>query len=95
MNRPVVVIGNKVDLLPQDGPKFLERITSCLREEVTKVSGIRDKNIKHVSVVSAKTGYGIEKLINKLHSNWSVQGTQSSKFFSQMIHFSCLQAMFI
>lgn len=78
------MVGNKVDLLPQDGDKFIERITHCLREEVTKVSGIREKNIKHISVVSAKTGYGIEKLINKLHSNWSVQGTRSSNiiFFS-------------
>jgi nitric oxide-associated protein 1 len=82
MNRPVVVVGNKVDLLPQDGAKFMERITECLREEVTKVSGIRDKNIKHISVVSARTGFGIEKLINKLHSNWSVQGTQSLNNFN-------------
>lgn len=74
MNRPVVVVGNKVDLLPKDGKKFIERITNCLREEVTKVSGIREKDIRHISVVSAKTGYGIEELVNKLHSNWSVQG---------------------
>jgi len=74
MNRPVCVVGNKVDLLPNDGKNFLQRVQESLREEVVRVAGIHSKNIKHVALVSAKTGFGIEQLVNKLHKSWSVQG---------------------
>ncbi|XP_065332422.1 nitric oxide-associated protein 1 [Cloeon dipterum] len=72
--RPICVVGNKVDLLPNDGKFFLERVKESLTKEVIRVSGIGENYIKHVALVSAKTGYGIEALINKLHNNWRVQG---------------------
>lgn len=73
---PVFVVGNKVDLLPQDSKDFFTHIKDCLSKAI-KRTGIEEKNIKHVALVSAKTGYGIEELINKLHSIWKYKGKDS------------------
>lgn len=68
------IVGNKVDLLPADSKGYLTRVVSLLRAEVQKATGLKDSNIKHVALVSAKTGYGIEELINKIHKNWEYKG---------------------
>ncbi|XP_059486080.1 nitric oxide-associated protein 1 [Neocloeon triangulifer] len=73
-DRPICLVGNKVDLLPNDGKFFLDRIKDSLVHEVFKATEIRKNCIRHVALVSAKTGFGIEQLINKLHRNWKVQG---------------------
>lgn len=58
------VIGNKVDLLPPDAQSgffrhFRQILYSALRER-----GLTDNfNILHTSLISAKTGYGVEDLI--------------------------------
>lgn len=31
-------------------------------------------NIKHVALISAKTGFGVEELITHLHSQWKYEG---------------------
>ncbi|KAF4518498.1 hypothetical protein B566_EDAN009698 [Ephemera danica] len=72
--RPVCVVGNKVDLLPADSKNYLAHITKLLREEVQRTTGILDVNLKHVSLVSARTGYGIESLISTLHKKWNYKG---------------------
>ncbi|KYN00300.1 Uncharacterized protein C4orf14 [Cyphomyrmex costatus] len=69
----VFVVGNKVDLLPQDSKKFFTHIKDCLLKAVEN-TGIKKENIKHVALVSAKTGYGIEELINKLQNLWKYKG---------------------
>lgn len=69
INKPVVVVGNKLDLLPGDFPGWVEHAKKSLVQSIPK-----DINIKHVTVVSAKTGFGIEELINKLHSLWQTKG---------------------
>jgi 50S ribosomal subunit-associated GTPase HflX len=74
--QPVVVVGNKVDLLPPDSHGYLRHIQKCLAESVAH-SGIPASNIKHVALISAKTGYGVEELITKLHNLWAYRGTQS------------------
>jgi 50S ribosomal subunit-associated GTPase HflX len=74
--QPVVVVGNKVDLLPPDSRGYLHHIQKCLAESLTH-SGIPSSNIKHVALLSAKTGYGVEELITKLHSLWAYQGNWS------------------
>ncbi|XP_018049332.1 PREDICTED: nitric oxide-associated protein 1 isoform X1 [Atta colombica] len=70
---PVFVVGNKVDLLPQDSKHFFTHVKDCLLKamEITK---IKKENIRHVELISAKTGYGIEELINKLHNIWKYKG---------------------
>uniref|UniRef100_A0A1B0EZN4 G domain-containing protein n=1 Tax=Phlebotomus papatasi TaxID=29031 RepID=A0A1B0EZN4_PHLPP len=71
--RPLFIVGNKVDLIPKDCRNYLNNIRANLREEVIK-KGIREENIKHIALVSATTGYGIEELITNLHHKWGTQG---------------------
>lgn len=71
--RPVFIVGNKVDLIPRDHPNYLNHIKDCLRTEAMKM-GFEEKSIRHISLISAKTGYGIEELITKLHSVWRYNG---------------------
>lgn len=70
----VFIVGNKVDLLPQDSPHFFDHVKKCLSNAVVQNTGLGKENIKHVALISAKTGYGIEELINKLHKLWAVKG---------------------
>lgn len=42
-------------------------------EEAMKM-GFAEKYIKHISLISAKTGYGVEDLITKLHTIWNYKG---------------------
>ncbi|XP_043490477.1 nitric oxide-associated protein 1 isoform X1 [Polistes fuscatus] len=72
-NTPVFIVGNKIDLLPKDSPVFEDHIKECVSRAVED-AGILSKNIKHVSLISAKTGYGVEELINKLHTIWKYKG---------------------
>lgn len=69
----VFVVGNKVDLLPQDSKHFFTHVEDCLSKAIER-TGIKKENIRHVALVSAKTGYGIEELINKLHKIWKYKG---------------------
>ncbi|KAH9503283.1 nitric oxide associated protein 1 [Bulinus truncatus] len=62
-NHPVVIVGNKADLLCPDSPEYIKNVTLTLRHECHK-AGI--KNIKNCKLISAKTGFGIEKLISSL-----------------------------
>lgn len=69
INKPVIVVGNKLDLLPGDSPGWVAHVQKTLACSLPK-----EMNVKHVTVVSAKTGFGIEELINKLHSLWQTKG---------------------
>lgn len=71
---PIFLVGNKVDLLPRDSPQFLENIKQLLANTVVHVTGVKKENITHIQLVSAKTGYGIEQLINKLQYKWQYRG---------------------
>lgn len=71
---PIFLVGNKADLLPQDSPQFVENVRKLLLETVIGVTGVNRANITHVQLASAKTGYGIEQLINKLHHVWQYKG---------------------
>ena len=71
---PVFLVGNKVDLLPRDCPHFFDNIKKQLVDSVVDVTGIKRENVTHVALTSAKTGYGIEELINKLQYKWGYKG---------------------
>lgn len=71
--RNVFIVGNKVDLIPRDAPNSLDHLKECLLKEALK-TGFKQKSINHVALISAKTGYGIEELITKLHSIWKYRG---------------------
>uniref|UniRef100_A0A182PPU9 G domain-containing protein n=1 Tax=Anopheles epiroticus TaxID=199890 RepID=A0A182PPU9_9DIPT len=73
VHRPIIVVGNKVDLLPQDCPGYLENVRQSLTRSVIE-SGFSRNNIKHVSLISASTGYGVEEMITKIHNVWGTRG---------------------
>ena len=71
---PLVIVGNKIDLIPKDGHGHHNRILARLEDECRQ-AGLYDGNsVKHTCLVSAKTGYGIEQLINKLLHHWRDDG---------------------
>ncbi|XP_071515686.1 nitric oxide-associated protein 1 [Panulirus ornatus] len=71
--RPVVIVGNKVDLLPADGKNHLQRVKECLIAAIEKTD-LGRANIRHVALVSAHTGFGIESLITKIQHSWGTKG---------------------
>uniref|UniRef100_A0A8D8AE42 Nitric oxide-associated protein 1 n=1 Tax=Culex pipiens TaxID=7175 RepID=A0A8D8AE42_CULPI len=71
--RSIIVVGNKVDLLPRDSPGYLDTIRDTLTRAIVS-SGFERNNIRHVALVSAATGFGVEELITKLHNVWGSRG---------------------
>ena len=56
-----------------DQPDYLNHIKRCLKSEAMKM-GFDEKYIKYISLISAKTGYGVEELITQLHGIWNYRG---------------------
>ncbi|KAL7632824.1 UNVERIFIED_CONTAM: hypothetical protein RMT77_016821 [Armadillidium vulgare] len=71
--RPVVVVGNKVDLLPIDNVQYLRTIRNSLIHSIRETS-LGKTNLTHVCVISAKTGFGVEDLISNVQVKWGVKG---------------------
>ncbi|ELU09749.1 hypothetical protein CAPTEDRAFT_19738 [Capitella teleta] len=72
--RPVYVIGNKIDLLPPDSKDYLKRTKKMLMQACWQTGLANDNYIQHIGLVSAKTGYGIEKLVTHLMTDWNRKG---------------------
>ncbi|KAK4875888.1 hypothetical protein RN001_012310 [Aquatica leii] len=72
--KPIIIAGNKVDLLPRDSRGYLDRIKYVLEETVKESFGKQASKIKHVSLISAKTGWGVEELITAMHNIWGTNG---------------------
>ncbi|KAF5303845.1 hypothetical protein FQR65_LT08102 [Abscondita terminalis] len=72
--KPIIVAGNKVDLLPRDSRGYLDRIKTVLEESVKESLGKQASKIKHVCLISAKTGWGVEELITTMHNVWGTKG---------------------
>lgn len=71
--RPVFIVGNKIDLLPKDSTNHLSHVKMCLEQAIIE-AGIAEINIKHICLISARTGYGVEELITKLQNVWRYNG---------------------
>ncbi|XP_037531105.1 nitric oxide-associated protein 1 [Nematolebias whitei] len=71
-NKHVVVLGNKIDLLPKDAPNYLQRIKRQLSQYCQDASF--SSQVTDVHLISAKTGYGIEALISRLQRSWKYKG---------------------
>ncbi|KAF1385140.1 hypothetical protein PFLUV_G00127580 [Perca fluviatilis] len=71
-NKHVVVLGNKVDLLPADAPNYLQRIRRQLAR-YCQDAGFGGQ-VTDVHLISAKTGFGVEGLISSLQRSWRYQG---------------------
>ncbi|ESO89807.1 hypothetical protein LOTGIDRAFT_124576 [Lottia gigantea] len=71
--KKLFIVGNKVDLIPKDCPYYLRNVEDSLRQACVR-AGLDDySNIKHISLISAKTGYGVENLITKLIDYWGIR----------------------
>lgn len=75
-NKKIILVGNKVDMLPADSNAYLTRVERVLKmvflEKCSQRAELRcDPNIVSTCLVSARTGYNIEKLINLVYKNWS------------------------
>uniref|UniRef100_A0A183DWH8 G domain-containing protein n=1 Tax=Gongylonema pulchrum TaxID=637853 RepID=A0A183DWH8_9BILA len=72
----VIFTGNKVDLLPPDARLgFLHHFRRVLYSAL-KETGLTDNfNILHTSLISAKTGYGVEDLITNIFLRFSTRDT--------------------
>uniref|UniRef100_A0A2A4JG66 CP-type G domain-containing protein n=1 Tax=Heliothis virescens TaxID=7102 RepID=A0A2A4JG66_HELVI len=71
--RPIIVVANKVDLLPGDSIGYLKRVKQSLVTEIQKTK-LGEANIKHIALISAKTGYGVEELISAMFKQWLYKG---------------------
>uniref|UniRef100_W5K952 Nitric oxide associated 1 n=1 Tax=Astyanax mexicanus TaxID=7994 RepID=W5K952_ASTMX len=72
-NKHVVILGNKVDLLPGDADNYLKRIRGQLAQYCAD-AGVAITDQKDIHLISAKTGYGIENLITRLQMSWKYKG---------------------
>ncbi|XP_059578195.1 nitric oxide-associated protein 1 [Alligator mississippiensis] len=80
----IMVLGNKVDLLPPDSHDYLKRfrkqlLLNCAQAGIHPVTkGIRGsagrQHLVDIHLISAKTGYGVEELISKLQGSWKCNG---------------------
>lgn len=68
-NRPLFVVGNKIDLLQGDSGGWIERAKVSLIKSLPS-----NIIVKHLGLISAKSGFGVEELINKLHNIWEYRG---------------------
>ncbi|KAM7389270.1 hypothetical protein PAMP_023258 [Pampus punctatissimus] len=71
-NKHVVVLGNKIDLLPADSPNYQQRIRRQLSQYCCDAGF--GSQVTDIHLISAKTGYGIEGLISSLQRSWRYKG---------------------
>ncbi|NWW47520.1 NOA1 protein, partial [Pedionomus torquatus] len=69
----LLVVGNKVDLLPADSPGHLGRLRRQLTAACNQ-AGLRGAPLVDVRLVSAKTGFGLEGLVSRLQRSWKCAG---------------------
>ncbi|KAM7418259.1 hypothetical protein PAMA_017760 [Pampus argenteus] len=71
-NKHVVVLGNKIDLLPADSPNYQQRIRRQLSQYCCDAGF--GSQVTDIHLISAKTGYGIESMISSLQRSWRYKG---------------------
>ncbi|KAM4586979.1 nitric oxide-associated protein 1 [Fundulus diaphanus] len=71
-NKHVVVLGNKLDLLPGDSPNYLQRVKRRLAQYCQEAGF--GPQVTDLHLISAKTGYGVEALISSLQRSWKYKG---------------------
>ncbi|XP_051475055.1 nitric oxide-associated protein 1 isoform X2 [Apus apus] len=69
----LLVVGNKVDLLPADAPGHLGRLRQRVAAACAR-AGLRGAPLVDVRLVSAKTGFGLEGLVSRLQRSWKCAG---------------------
>ncbi|XP_003372177.1 conserved hypothetical protein [Trichinella spiralis] len=75
-NKSMIVVANKVDLLSSNLDQFnVEKTEKMLFEHLKDIGFCDHFNVMHTAVISAKTGWGVEKLISFIQRKWGVKGT--------------------
>ncbi|CAI2329324.1 unnamed protein product [Caenorhabditis sp. 36 PRJEB53466] len=70
--KPMIVVGNKVDLLPPDARTgYMYRFKKTVERAVEKAGLLEHFNIVHTALVSAKTGYGVEELVTEIYLKYT------------------------
>ncbi|KAM4673888.1 nitric oxide-associated protein 1 isoform 1-T1 [Amazona ochrocephala] len=69
----LLVVGNKVDLLPADSPGHLGRLRKRVAEACAQ-AGLQGAQLVDIRLVSAKTGFGMEGLVSRLQRSWKCTG---------------------
>lgn len=94
---PVLVIGNKLDMLPDEGSETRVRVKEIIRQGCLE-AGFDRANVVGIHLVSAKTGAGIDNLVSDLTDNWGRQGdvyllgstnVGKSTLFNQLMEYLC------
>lgn len=70
----LIIVGNKVDRLPQDEKKpvlQLEHMKDVLKETCYR-NGLENCNFRDICLISAKSGYGIQNLVEKINKHRDV-----------------------
>lgn len=79
--------------MPNTGPAFEKSIFECLLKQCAE-KGIKGKQIKYIDLISAKTGYNIEKVVSRFFNLWNDEGdvyllgmanAGKSVFFNQLL----------
>ncbi|NXA39999.1 NOA1 protein, partial [Eudromia elegans] len=69
----LMVVANKVDLLPLGGPARLARLRRRVEAACAR-AGLQQAPLAGVRLVSAKTGFGMEGLVSALQRSWHAAG---------------------
>ncbi len=75
-NKKIILVGNKVDMLPQDSANYLTRVERVMKMVFMEKCSRRpeaksDPAVVSTCLVSARTGYNIERLIDMVYTCWS------------------------
>ena len=83
-NKRILLVGNKIDLLPADSNQYLKRIEQsmvktfkekcskyCEEHTIDMNPGVKTPEIVSSILISARTGFNVEVLIDKIYSFWN------------------------
>ena len=70
----VLVVGNKIDLLPRDSDGDLRRRLEGVILDECLSSSLRDRTVLGVEFTSVKSGEGLERLANTVMESWGNRG---------------------
>ena len=74
-SKRILIVGNKVDMLPIDGKGGFQqqRIKDAILTYCNK-NGLEGANVKGVTLISAKTGFGVSQLLGQIRKQWNRNG---------------------
>ncbi len=81
-NKRIILVGNKADLLPQDSEDYLSRVEKSMKEVFLEKCNrgliTHEPDLVSTILVSAKTGFNVEDLIDLVYSSW-----RGARFYSE------------